>query len=53
MIRRLGLPLALFPIAALALSNDVRAFAADLIMRVHGGFLAVFVDAANFVKGCF
>ncbi len=49
----LTLFLALLPIAALAFSNDVRAFAVDLIMYVHGAFVVVFVDAANFVKGCF
>jgi hypothetical protein len=49
----LSLLLVLLPIAALALSRDVRAFAAELIMHVHGAFVVVFVDAANFVKGCF
>ncbi len=53
MRRSLSLLLILFPIAALALSNDVRAFATDLAMYVHGAFIVVFVDAANFVKGCF
>jgi hypothetical protein len=49
----LSLLLVLLPIAALAFSNDVRAFAVDLIMYIHGAFVVVFVDAANFVKGCF
>jgi hypothetical protein len=45
--------LVILPIAAFALSADVRALAAELVMRVHGAFLVVFVDAANFLEGCF
>ena len=53
MRRRLSSLLVFFPIAALALSNDVRAFVTDLALYVHGAFIVVFVDAANFIKGCF
>ncbi len=49
----LSLLLALFVIAVFTLSNDARALGGDLAMWVHGAFVVVFVDAANFLKGCF
>ena len=53
MRRRLSLFLTFVLVGLLMLSNDVRALGADLLTRAHDAFVVVFVDAANFVRGCF
>jgi hypothetical protein len=45
--------LSFFLVGLLMLSSDVRGFGTDMLTRAHDAFVVVFVDAANFVRGCF
>jgi len=53
-MKRRGAVLAcLGALALTALVPEVGAAGLDLADRMHGAFVVVFVDAANFIAGCF
>ncbi|MGF1640257.1 MAG: hypothetical protein ACFCUO_04850 [Rhodospirillales bacterium] len=53
MNRRLTVLAALLLALAVGLAAPVRTAAIQLLVRVRDAFVVVFVDAANFVAGCF
>ncbi|MCW5699384.1 MAG: hypothetical protein KIT00_06045 [Rhodospirillales bacterium] len=41
------------PAIALTVSPGLRAAALDLVRVVHSAFVVIYIDAGNFIAGCF
>jgi len=53
MSRRVAILACLGALALAILVPDIRAAGLDIADRTHNAFVVVFVDAANFIAGCF